>query len=179
MFPHQFAMSIAEDLLGQIGPFCQRIEIVGSLRRQRLHVHDIDILAIPCVIKIPDKSPLGEPVNQNLLELKLGNLCRKSWFAIDPDGPKHKRLLREEQGETLPVDLYIATEAAWWTLLLIRTGSRAHNIKLAQRAQQLNMKLKVDGSGLISTDGSPTPIRSEEEIFEHLRLPFRPPQERE
>jgi DNA polymerase/3'-5' exonuclease PolX len=179
MFPYEFAMSIADEFLGQIAPFCQRIEIVGSLRRLRRDVHDIDILAIPCVINIPDKGLFGNPKRQNLLELKLGNLCRKNWFAIDPDGPKHKRLLREEQGETLPVDLYIATEETWWTQLLIRTGSRVHNIKLAQRAQQLDMKLKADGGGLISADGTPIPIRSEEEIFDHLRLPYKPPNERE
>ena len=179
MFPHQFAMSIAEDLLGQIASFCQRIEIVGSLRRQRLHVHDIDILAIPCVIKIPDTSPLGEPVTQNLLELKLGNLCRKNWFAIDPDGPKHKRLIREEQGETLPVDLYIATEETWWTLLIIRTGSRIHNIKLARRAHELGMKLKADGSGLLGQDGNLIPVGSEEELFELLHMSYKPPEARE
>ena len=76
------------------------------------------------------------------------------------------------------IDLYLATESTWWTLLLIRTGSRDHNIKLAMRAQELHMQLKADGSGLLSPGGSLIRIESEEDIFKHLRLPFKEPKER-
>lgn len=179
MFPRDFALSIAEDFLSDIRPFCQRAEIVGSLRRQRPHVHDIDILAIPCMIKVPDHSLFGAPVNENLLDLKLSSLCRTNYFAIDISGLRLKRLFREEWGETLPIDLYIASEETWPTLMLLRTGSRAHNIKLAMRAQELGLKLKADGTGLLTTDGTAIPVKSEEDIFDHLRLPYKPPQERE
>jgi len=78
----------------------------------------------------------------------------------------------------VPIDIYLATEQTWWTLLLIRTGSRNHNIKLARRAIELQMHLKADGSGLLGHDGSLIQIYSEEAIFHHLGLQYRPPEER-
>ena len=46
------------------------------------------------------------------------------------------------------LDIYVATPETWATLLLIRTGSRAHNIKLCARARAMGMRLHADGSGL-------------------------------
>ena len=73
------------------------------------------------------------------------------------------------------VDLYSATPEAWGALLLIRTGSAEHNIKLSQIALRKGMKLSHRG---LIKDGKVI-ASTEKEIFEALDLPYVEPKERE
>jgi DNA polymerase/3'-5' exonuclease PolX len=179
MFPDTFARDIAEDFINQISASCDRIEIVGSLRRNKIVVNDIDILIIPRFLQMEDETLFGGPYQENQLDKQLSQLCLSRDLELDADGSKIKRFLKTVDGDTVPIDLYIATEQTWWTLLLIRTGSRNHNIKLACRARDLNMQLKADGSGLMTDAGAIIAIQSEEDIFRHLGLEYRPPEERD
>jgi DNA polymerase/3'-5' exonuclease PolX len=179
MFPHAFAQEIAEDFISQISASCERIQIVGSLRRLKLGVNDIDILVIPRLLQLDDDSLFGEPVRENQLDKQLSHLCLSQDLELESNGSKIKRFVKTVDGDTVPIDLYIATEQTWWTLLLIRTGSRGHNIKLARRALELQMHLKADGSGLLTSSGSIVPIASEEDIFRLLNLEYRSPEDRE
>jgi len=179
LFPYHVALCVAEDLLSEIGPFCLRAEIVGSLRRGRPNVHDIDILAIPTILCISSTDKIGSLLPRNLLELKISRICQDGWCSVEPAPPGHKRLLRRGDEDELTVDLYVGTEESWWTKLLVLTGSRVHNLNLALRAKELGLVLRPDGEGLERQDGSRLPVESEEDIFRALRLPFRPPQWRE
>ena len=188
MYSHAFAGTIASELMASLSPYCESlhdsragIAIVGSLRRLKQKVNDIDIIAIPKFVDSKDDSLFGEPVKENLLDIKLGELCMDGCFTLESNGEKIKRFLKHvDHGKTglMPIDLYIATPSTWSTLMLIRTGSREHNIKLASRALELHMQLKADGSGLISPGGTLIQIHSEEEIFCHLKLQFKKPSER-
>ena len=179
MFSLPFASEIASQLREMIGGDCERVEVVGSLRRVKRSVNDIDLMVIPKYQTIKDDTLFGEPVGVNLLDRKLSALCLELYLNLELNGLKIKRFFRQINGVMIPIDVYIATEATWWTLLLIRTGSREHNIKLALRAQELHMHLRADGSGLLSPGGSLLPIGSEEDIFKHLRMPFKKPEERD
>jgi len=188
MFSHAFAGNIASEFLETLSPDCERIEIVGSLRRFKPTVNDIDLIVIPKLVEKKDETLFGEPVKVNLLDQKLSELCLDQSLLLEANGGKIKRFRKPVGEQTISqpkadapmvqIDLYLATESTWWTLLLIRTGSRDHNIKLAMRAQELHMQLKADGSGLLSPGGSLIRIESEEDIFKHLRLPFKEPKER-
>lgn len=92
----------------------------------------------------------------------------------------------------IDLDIYVATPETWATLLLIRTGSAAHNIRLCSRAKNMGMKLHADGSGLFSIrekvnfygaverrDEELLASNSEEEIFKALGLPYEEPERRE
>ncbi|MBI5021788.1 MAG: hypothetical protein HZB59_10140 [Ignavibacteriales bacterium] len=179
MFSNNFATEIAADIIEKLKDDCEKIQIVGSLRRGKLSVNDLDIIAIPKFREIKDDTLFGEPVKENLLDRKLSELCLDAYLILEANGSKIKRFFRPIQKVNVPIDLYIATETTWWNLLLIRTGSREHNIKLASRALELHMQLKADGSGLLTPGGNIIKIHSEEEIFQHLKLPFRLPEERE
>lgn len=179
MFPEAFAREIAEAFINQISTACARIEIVGSLRRQKMAVNDIDLLVIPRFIQMEDETLFGGPYQENQLDKLLSQLCLSRDLELDANGSKIKRFLKTVDGDTIPIDLYIATEQIWWTLLLIRTGSRNHNIKLARKAMELHLHLKADGSGLITEAGRIIAVNSEEEIFRHLGLAYRSPEERE
>ena len=91
------------------------------------------------------------------------------------------------------LDVYIAKPETWATLLLIRTGSSAHNVMLCKLARAKGMKLHADGSGLFryvrmvategAVEGSLEEVRivvdSEESIFAALGLKYKKPEERE
>lgn len=178
MFPYRQAIKVAEELLEHLKPSCERIEIVGSLRRRKSHVNDVDVIAIPSFSMSEAETLFGDPVQQNLLDIRISDLCPGNGFTLQTNGPKIKRLLKRGKGESIPIDIYIANDSTWWTLKLIRTGSRSHNIELARRAIQKHMILKADGTGLLTAGGSIILIDSEEAIFHHLELPFRSPEER-
>ena len=179
MFPDSFARDIAETFVNDIKDTCDQIEIVGSLRRQKYAVNDIDIIVIPKFIQEDDETLFGEPVQTNLLDRRLSQFCFKGTLSLEANGPKIKRFIKSVDGEDVPIDIYISNKDTWWTLMLIRTGSKNHNIMLAKRAIEMHMQLKADGTGLLSPGGSSSPIGSEEHIFEHLNLPDRIPEDRD
>jgi DNA polymerase (family 10) len=75
------------------------------------------------------------------------------------------------------VDIYRARPETWGVLLLIRTGSIEHNIKLCSRARAMNMMLSAK-KGVIK-DGKVVASRTEEEIFKALEMDFVEPEKRE
>jgi hypothetical protein len=162
------AQAIAETVKGILQPWCDCIEVAGSIRRKRPIVHDIDIVLIP--------SNQGQLVYllQSLGKMKVGG---SKIIRIDPS----------KYG--VPLDIYVATPDIWATLLLIRTGSKSHNIKLCARAKSIGMKLHADGSGLFrlalnqteyeNADDERVAGDSEESIFAALGLAYVPPEKRE
>lgn len=80
-------------------------------------------------------------------------------------------------GDTTTVDLYNTTYEKWGVLLLIRTGSKKHNIILCSRARALGMMLSAkDG---VIRDGKVIASRSEADIFKALDMEFVMPEDRE
>jgi DNA polymerase/3'-5' exonuclease PolX len=51
------ALALAKTVLEVLAPFCERVEVAGSIRRLRPEVNDIDIVAIPqaCECKAPPR----------------------------------------------------------------------------------------------------------------------------
>lgn len=156
--PASHAFPIAQDLVKLLEPTCVRIEIAGSLRRRKDEVHDIDLVVIPKTCAFL----------QQIRDL----------YGRRPDKQgEHYVCLKSYQG--IQVDIYLATERTWPMLLLVKTGSKEHNIALCRRAHDQGFKLHADGQGLevLSSGVWPT-ITSEEDIFELLCLPFVPPEQR-
>jgi DNA polymerase/3'-5' exonuclease PolX len=77
------------------------------------------------------------------------------------------------------VDLYFATPETWHTLLLIRTGSKAHNIKLTTLTKKKGWHLYASGRGLFNEKGERIAGDTEWSFFEALGLPYAEPWERE
>jgi len=163
--PAGIARAVAHKIVAELKPACERIEVVGSLRRRKRAVHDIDIVLVPKLA-----SPLP-------LEKVLSGLVERGSLTPVRGKDKIRCFIATKTG--IPVDIYIATERTWATLLLIRTGSKEHNIKLARRALELGMRLRASGDGIEASDGSPMMVDGEGKIFGLLRLPFLPPEERD
>lgn len=170
-FSAAIALGVARRVVEELKPASLRIEIAGSLRRGNPAVHDIDIVLLP---KQPsDQFVLGDemPLEQILRDLR----ARGSLTEVRGK-EKIKCFIAAKTG--IPVDLYIATPETWTTLLLIRTGSKEHNIKLAQRARELGMKLRASGDGIEAASGQLLRLSTEEELFSVLQVPYKPPEDR-
>jgi len=154
------AEALANEIVSILDPFCEKILIVGSIRRKIPEVHDIDIVLIPD--------------NSLFLSIEIQKLG-----PFEKDGPKIKRLRYKDM---IDVDIYFATSMIWATLVLIRTGSKEHNIRLCSRAKSMGMKLKANGEGLYRIISDEKLIRiagdTEESIFHMLDLEYIPPEER-
>lgn len=177
------AKTIADGTISKLRPFCKtgKCEVAGSIRRgTKPDVHDIDIVCIP--------------ISQAFYALlpRLGNVASRGDKIIKLDLLDGNGKVIVSQGNPFCADIYIATEATWATLLLIRTGSKEHNVKLCTIAKSKGMKLHADGSGLSTSVSRPDifgkdsldievfkPCPTETAIFAALGLPYRAPTERE
>ena len=149
------AQRIANEVIKRLSPYCKKIEVAGSIRRRKPQVNDIDLVLIP-----------NDLWNLHPELMKLGQLKMSG-----------KKIMRVMLGST-QVDLYVADEATWATLLLIRTGSKENNIRLCSRAKAIGWHLAASGDGLFNENGERIAGDSEISIYNALGLPFQRPEER-
>ena len=158
------AIKFANTIVNSIRQFCDKIVVVGSIRRKRVEVRDVDLVLIP-------KTWLW---NSIVLNLKINMHA-----TVVKAGPKlvTLKLPTGTIGETMQVDIYRASPETWGVLKLIRTGSTEHNIKLCSRARNMGMMLSAK-DGVIK-DGKVIASKSETEIFKALNMEYVEPENRE
>ena len=178
LYPADQAMQVAVAIAEAIGDVCERVAIAGSLRRGRPRVHDVDLVVISKQAVVPKKAPtlLDRTEQVPAIHVRLQELSDQNKICALRLAEKICRF--DAVRSQIPVDIYLADEITWPTLFLIRTGSKAHNIKLCQHARRLGWKLHANGSGLERPDGSFAIVRTEEAIFRHLNLAYKRPEER-
>lgn len=115
----QEALACIESLKPLISPYCERIEIAGSIRRGKtINIKDIELVCIP---KFDDvQVDMFTTAFSNLLLLALDDMLRAGVITTPEKcwGEKHRKF--EYQG--LKIDLYSATSDNWGLILAIRTG---------------------------------------------------------
>jgi DNA polymerase/3'-5' exonuclease PolX len=122
------ALPLAERVVDLLQPGCKRIQIAGSIRRQKDDPHDIEIVAIP-----DPRSPrplFGNPAYATILEALLASLARGDeedmLIHLSMNGPKFKQFAISHDGGQhwlIKVDLFLVTPPAdWGVLYLLRTG---------------------------------------------------------
>ncbi|MFH0809822.1 MAG: hypothetical protein V2A77_05070 [Pseudomonadota bacterium] len=153
------AKNIADTIVARLKPYCARIEIAGSIRRRRPLVNDIDIVLVP-----------SDPWNMKHELMAVGQLTM--------GGSKIMRLVVPSQVGPLQVDIYIAMPETWATLLLIRTGSAANNIRLCTRAKEKGWHLAASGDGLFDEKGVRIAGDTEVSIYNALGEKWQEPTER-
>ncbi|MBA7506573.1 hypothetical protein ES706_05265 [subsurface metagenome] len=156
------ARKIAEGIVELLKPYCKRIEggrfyieVAGSIRRQKPWVNDIDLVLVP-----------KDLWNLHAELAKLGQMKMSG-----------SKIMRVMYG-SIQVDVYIADESTWATLLLIRTGSAQNNIRLATLAKKKGWHLAASGDGLFNETGERIAGDTEESIYEALGVPWQEPWER-
>lgn len=149
----------------------EKAEIAGSVRRRRPQVNDLDIVVIPkvsncevtfCATQVRMWGSIPTALKPLDLELVRG---------------KDELLTFIRKRDNFAVDIYRATPQTWGTLLLIRTGSKMHNIKLCVRARELGLMLSAKSG--VTHQGTVIASRTEEEIFKALQMDYVAPEQRE
>lgn len=182
-YPRAVALKIAEELEFQLAPLCRACRIVGSLRREKPDVGDIELLYIPIWRKVRSpvdmfaQVPCSEAEDLIAAWLKLGTLKqRPNKLGNFTWGPQNKLAIHAASG--IPVDLFATTEENWWVSLVIRTGGKETNLRLTTGAHACGRKLHAYGSGFTDRDGGRLLCKSEEEVFGFAGLPYLPPEKR-
>ena len=149
------AMTIADEVIKRLSPYCSRIEVAGSVRRNKPQVNDLDFVLIP-----------SDPWNLSHEIMGLG-----------PTRSAGSKIMRGLYNGT-QVDIYFASEETWATLLLIRTGSKENNIRLATLAKKRGWHLAASGDGLFNENGQRIAGDTEESIYKSLGLRYEEPWQR-
>ena len=179
------ARGIAGRFVGLIAPHCERVMVVGSIRRKRPEVHDVDVVAISRITQAMKEGWFGqEKIHESRLHWRIAELLADGTAKarVKKDG---KTMVGEGvamlEYEGFPVDIYYATAETWGGLVLVRTGSTEHNIVLTRRAIEKGWKLHADGTGVwdARVGGKRVDDGSEPGIFAVLDLPYRKPENRE
>jgi DNA polymerase (family 10) len=121
-------------------------------------VHDIDILAASTNPEKTMKAFLSMP----LIDAVLAQGATKASLRVQDD---------------LQVDLRVIEPRSWGAAMHYFTGSKAHNIRMRERAIKLGLKLNE--YGLFDAGDKYIAGAEEKDIFEKLGLPFIPPVLRE
>lgn len=167
------ARFIADKVVSFLRPYCERIEVAGSIRRQKSEVGDIEIVATPKAVT----DMFGLPVP---LETEHA-LDRVDWAAIGTFQMGKHKYKKIELYEGIQLDLFIVVPPAQWgTIFLIRTGPADYSHRLVTPRQQGGMmpsNLKESGGAIWHGDKLiETP--EEEDVYKLIGLPWLAPEMR-
>ncbi|MBC8466034.1 hypothetical protein H8D57_03315 [bacterium] len=183
------AKAIAEDLKWQLENGCDRVEIVGDIRRQKLEVSKIKLLCTPTEgkpippdlrdwidpIPVPgfeDTDPIDDEVTILIVEEVLG-FRPKGRRAY---GPKKKFMVHAPSG--IGVDIFTTDNQCWAIALVVTTGGDMTNKRIATAAQKKGWRFRTSGDGF-DTLNSHITCTTEREVFEAVGLPYLSPEQRE
>ena len=153
------AQILAKQVESVVKPLCEKLEVVGSIRRQRPMVGDVDFV------------PVGTECNWG----KIVQALKKA--KVICAGKSLIKLNYPFENSLFQVDFYRATERTFGIQELIRTGSADHNMWLASYALSKGYRLKYS-EGLIK-DKAAVAGETEESVFTALGLQCPEPQLRE
>ena len=155
------ALDVAESFLDALRPMRQvkRIDVAGSLRRMRETIGDVDLLVA---------SAHAGPI----MDAFVGHA---SVARVLAHGETKSSVLTELG---LQVDLRVVPEDAWGAALIYFTGSKAHNIRIRERAVRQGLKLSEYGL-FDAGSGERLAAGTEEEVYERLGMPYVEPTLRE
>lgn len=174
--PIDKANAVAARFLNLIGPFVEKAEIAGSVRRKCKEVGDIEIVCVE------------QPFNT------LDSLFHDNYPGIVVNGSRLKRFKYPK--DNIQIELYISAPHDYGRILAIRTGSSAFShIKLAitwnrrgwcgtehglRRKSECDKKgskwvLKPEYKG---KETKPPAFNNEFDFFDFLGIPWIPPEQR-
>lgn len=183
-FPRDKALEIACEVYDALvlENACKQITIAGSLRRGKPMVSDVELLYIPNMGWQRDPKDLFATLHANLADNAILNLensgvleRRLNSRGSEVFGVKNKLMRHVKTG--IPVDLFSTSEECWFNYLVCRTGPAESNIRIATEARKMGWTWHPYGSGFSRGDKKAV-MKSEEEVFNFVRLPYFPPEQR-
>ena len=163
------AKRIAEAVKSEMTPYCHRIEIAGSIRRNKPEVGDIEIVAIPKTY------PCGLFGDMKERHPELVKLIDR-WEKVKGDaatGKYTQRILPDG----IKLDIFFAIPENWGLIYALRTGSAYYSYKVLASGWVKHGYHSVDG--MLTIEGVVVPVRKETELFELAGVKWVDPEERE
>ena len=166
--PLDKARILAAQIRDALAPMCERIDIAGSIRRARPLCGDIDIVCLPragqrdaIITRCLRNGMLGkEGAQYVMVDFPGWDVQLDLWFAHNGTA-----------------DLFAPEPPNHGIILLARTGSAMHNVRLAARAK--SMGLHFHPSKGIQRGAEIIASAEEADIFRALGLPYIEPEQRE
>jgi len=165
------AQHLAAKIEHELLPFCSRIAVAGSIRRERAEVNDIDLVLIPKA----GLKPIVDRVTAKWRQVAGVKSDARNLRFVSPTGFQLDIFIAHDDVE----DLVSSTPSNWGAVLLCRTGSLIHNTQLCAHALLKGLKFAPYRGVLDHNTDKIIGSRTEEEIYGALGLKWREPRERE
>ena len=167
--PLDLAEKLAMDMLLQLAPVVVRGKVVGSVRRKKEEVGDIELLVAP--------RPSTELLGDGMPDVASIQECVSRWGIITKGRGSDPRYIKLEHRDGFNVDIFICyPPAEWGCLLAIRTGpadfSRLAMLKLNARGYS------HEHGGIYDSHGEKIAVPKERTFFELAGMPFLAPEQR-
>jgi DNA polymerase/3'-5' exonuclease PolX len=166
------ARAIAEEWVAMLAPYCERVEIAGSVRRGKLEVGDIEIVCKPLMVEETDMFGV---VTGHLSMVDA--LFAEGEYKLVKSGTRYKQV---DLGE-INLDLFCVIDPAQWgVLFLIRTGPAEYSHRFVTKKQQggmlpSNMQVK---DGAVWCNGKMYETPEEADVYKLIGAPYVNPNER-
>jgi DNA polymerase/3'-5' exonuclease PolX len=182
-YPLQEAVPIAEKFHEFLLPHCLRLCVVGSIRRRKPFVKDIELLIVSKPGSQADPNDMfghkverpaaaiaiDELIKLGVIKKRLSKVGNQSW------GPENKLAVHNKSG--MPIDFFLVPERNWWNALVVRTGPAKSNKAIAAEAIKRGWHWHAYGDGF--TRGTEKfVVRQERDAFDHVGLPYLLPEKR-
>jgi DNA polymerase (family 10) len=180
-WPLATAQEVAQEIVSRLRPYCQKIEVAGSVRRCKKTVGDIEILYIT---KLEERRrDLIDSWWASVAEEELARMLRDGTLTKRPFknggsawGLQNKFALHRTG---IPVDFFRTTESAWCNYLVCRTGPGESNIRIAEAAKRMGYKWNPYGVGFTRiSDGTQFLMETERDVFNFVGFPYQSPEMR-
>ena len=169
------AILVAASAVAALCPYCDRIEVAGSVRRKKRNPKDIEIVCIPKETPV-SRDLFAEPIMQ-----RDSDFCKvvNSWEKVkgEPTGRYTQRVIPDEDGEEFcKLDLFMCVKRNFGLMFAIRTGPAAFSHhSIAEGAHEVGMRIQ---GGMLTRDGVDVPVPDEETLFRLLKIAYLKPEER-
>ena len=178
--PYGRALGVANLLTAMLEPFCERIEIAGSIRRGRPDIGDVELVAVPryytraSTRDMFDAERMDEQVSQ-LKEALITWLAEGRFHNRGAFGDRNIYLVHVDSD--MAVDIFITDEDNWGMMQFVRTGPADYVRRAMARFQQLGLHGKPY-AGVVDEQGREIACPTEEVVYQLLKWSWLDPDKR-
>lgn len=163
-YSYKEALKIALEVKELLEPHCIRIEIAGSIRRKKLEIGDIEIVAIP------------KPYSTGMFESGIAAVVNR-WEKVKGELEYGKtKYTQRVLPEGIKLDLFFAEEGNWGSILAIRTGSADYSHYVLANGW-VREGFKSEGGYLLKEDEK-FEVREEKDLFQMIGINYVEPEKR-
>lgn len=177
--------------IGRPHALCERLCAVGGYRRGKKEMKDLELLYVARKGERDNPEALfGEKIRVDLCDALFADLLIAGVLAkrmncegkVSSWGPTNKHAVHLASG--LPIDIFATTAECWFNRLVVTTGPKASNVRIASLAKRDGWEWEAYGGGFVpigekwETSRIRKTMHSEDAVFEFVELKCPPPEER-